>query len=232
MIAKALSLPPNVLGFWTRCLRTTQNWSQEALAAAAGLDTRTIQRIEAGKLTSITTRRSLARGLGYDNPDIFDDPQFVTTVMGIIGNAQSQRAEDFHRQHPDHIPVATSRVTTGDALGRLADLSNAYLFHCDDDVSSEAKRQAFCVFDFLRDLGDISDDISFVDKLTYNQELGRMLCDLEQLGAWVYSASRLTKIVDDENWIDKTPMSITIGYLTIVPKGRDIGEMMVPKRLS
>jgi hypothetical protein len=34
-----------------------------------------------------------------------------------------------------------------------------------------------------------------------------------------------------ENWRDKTPIPITIGYVTVVPKGRAIEEMMVPKRL-
>jgi predicted transcriptional regulator len=49
MTTEPLTLSPAILGFWTRCLRTTLNWSQEALAAAAGVDTRTIQRIESGK---------------------------------------------------------------------------------------------------------------------------------------------------------------------------------------
>ena len=56
--------------------------------------------------------------------------------------------------------------------------------------------------------------------------------DLEQLGVWVYSALRNTKIVG-ENWADKTtPMPITIGYLNVVPGGRTIEQLMVPKRLS
>jgi hypothetical protein len=34
--------------------------------------------------------------------------------MGIIDAAQSQRADDFRKQNPDHTPVTTSRITTGD----------------------------------------------------------------------------------------------------------------------
>jgi len=83
MNTTALSLPPNILGFWTRCIRTTMHWSQEALAASANLTPRTIQRIEAGEQSSITTRRSLARGLGYENPDIFEDPEFIVTVLNF-----------------------------------------------------------------------------------------------------------------------------------------------------
>ena len=55
---------PKFLAFWTRCIREASHWSQEALAASSGLDVRTIQRIEAGRPASITTRRALARGLG------------------------------------------------------------------------------------------------------------------------------------------------------------------------
>jgi transcriptional regulator with XRE-family HTH domain len=54
----------------SKALRETMNWSQEALAASSGLDVRTVQRIEAGNArVSVTTRRALAKGLGYDNPD-------------------------------------------------------------------------------------------------------------------------------------------------------------------
>jgi transcriptional regulator with XRE-family HTH domain len=49
---------PKFIGFWTKAIRETSHWSQEALAASSGLDVRTIQRIEAGNSTSITTRRA------------------------------------------------------------------------------------------------------------------------------------------------------------------------------
>jgi hypothetical protein len=34
------------------------------------------------------------------------------------------------------------------------------------------------------------------------------------------------------NWTDKTPIPITIGYLTVVPVEKVMTEMMVPRRLS
>ena len=66
------------------------HWSQEALAASANLTPRTIQRIEAGEPSSIATRRSLARGLGYENPDIFEDPEFIATVLKLLDGAQPE----------------------------------------------------------------------------------------------------------------------------------------------
>jgi hypothetical protein len=59
-----------------------------ALAASSGLDVRTIQRIKAGQGASVTTRRCLARGLGYEKPDTFDAPEFVMHVHKLLENAQ------------------------------------------------------------------------------------------------------------------------------------------------
>jgi transcriptional regulator with XRE-family HTH domain len=135
MTSESPILSPAVLGYWTRFLRTGQNWSQEALAAAARLDTRTIQRIESGKPSSVNTRRSLARGLGYENSNIFEDPQFAMSVIGFINGAQELGQKELRKQHPDHVPVSVSRVSSGEILGRLANAANAALFRCDEDIT-------------------------------------------------------------------------------------------------
>ncbi len=227
----ALSLPPKILGFWTKCIRTTMHWSQEALAVNANLTTRTIQRIEAGEQSSVTTRRNLARGLGYDNPDIFEDPEFVSTVLKLLEDAQGQNADEVQKQFPDHVPVTTKLVTNGEALAALAENSNASLFHWDEEVSLEAKQQAACLFDYLRDMVDLWSEISFSDRVSYTLEMGKMLRDLEALRVRVYEASRSAKMVGD-HWANKTPIPLTIGYLVVVTGDKDISQFMVPQRLS
>ncbi len=222
---------PKFLAFWTKCLREASHWSQEALAASAGFDVRTIQRIEAGRPVSVTTRRALARGLGYDNPDVFEDPEFIKGIHALFEGLQKIQDEDVQKQFPDHIRINTSRVKSGDGLARIAYEANSYLFHADETIADEAKEAASGIFDFLRDLGDIADDISFADKLSYQRSLGEMLEQLEAAGAACYSAFRATKMVG-ANWVDKTPLPITIGYLTIVPVEKVLTEMMVPRGLS
>lgn len=225
------TLEPTLLGFWTKCIREASHWSQEAVAASAGLDVRTIQRVEAGKPVSITTRRALARGLGYENNDVFQDPNFIATVHKLLADLQNGKRADFQAQFPDHIHVPVTRVTSGEALGRLADTSQATLLHSDDLLVPEAKEIAASLFDYLRDVADISDDASFTDKLAHNRELDAMLQKLEQLGASAYSATRATRMTG-EFWNDKTSMPVTIGYLAIIPADRDITEILVPRRLS
>jgi len=225
------TLEPALLGFWTKCIREASHWSQEAVAASAGLDVRTIQRVEAGKPVSITTRRALARGLGYENHDVFQDPTFIATVHGLLTDLQNGKRADLQAQFPDHIHVPVVRVTNGEALGRLADTSEATLLHSDDLLVPEAKEIAASLFDYLRDVADISDDVSFSDKLVYNREMGAMLQRLEQLGASAYSATRSTRMTGGF-WSDKTSMPLTIGYLAIIPADRDITDILVPRRLS
>jgi transcriptional regulator with XRE-family HTH domain len=228
------TLDPKVLGFWTRCIREACHWSQEALAAASGLDVRTIQRIEAGKRVNITTRRALARGLGYKNPDTFDDPEFITNIREfsdmIVKMSQETRKSELEKQFPEHIRVPCSRVAHGDTLGHLAYSSDGVLLNTDETLSQKVKEVAASLFDYMRDLGDVADVASFSDKVRYNKGLEAMLRELEGLGTAVYSATRSTQIVGS-NWVDKTPMPFTVGYVTVVPAETVLQEMLVPRHL-
>lgn len=224
-------LDPKILGFWIKCIRNASHWSQEALAASSNLDVRTIQRVEAGKPASITTRRAVARGLGYDNPDIFDSPDFIASVLKILGDLNGTSPEVMEKQFPDHMRLPAERVTSGDALGRLTDISSGLVLHMEDELSQTAKQVAASLFDYLQEMQDIRSDVSFTDKLSFNQEMGSMLTELEVNGAIAYSAVRQTKIVGD-NWVDKSPLPFTAAYITVVPTGREFKEIMVPRRLS
>lgn len=230
------TLDPKLLGFWTRCIRESSRWSQEALAASSGLDVRTIQRIEAGKPASVTTRRALARGLGYDDFGVFDEPEFIQKVNELLQGtrkvAEESQQKEIEKQFPDHIPVKVSKVTTGQQLGQLADRSDGYLFNVDENISEGAQEQAAAIFDYVRDLGDLGGVVeSFSDKLGYHRELGAMVTVLNGLGAAIYTATRSTKLVND-SWVDKTPLPFTIGYLTVVNSQKEIEEMLVPRRAS
>jgi transcriptional regulator with XRE-family HTH domain len=167
-------LSPSTLGFWTRCIRTASHLSQEALAEASGLPTRTIQRIEAGRPTSVTTRRSLARGLGYENLDVFEDPEFIAEIHKLL-----ERIADHgeQKQHPGHIKLKATPVRTGEALGHLVAASSAYLFHCDDGLSPDVKEQAAALFDLLQDYGDCWADLSHANRLTATQGFGENLAE-------------------------------------------------------
>jgi DNA-binding XRE family transcriptional regulator len=231
METKHIVLDPKTLGFWVKCIRDTSHWSQEALAANAGLDVRTVQRVEAGKPASLTTRRALARGLGYDNHDIFDSPDFIASVYKILGALTGTSPEAMEKQFPDHMRLPASRVSSGNALGRLADMANGLLPNMEEDLPETAKETAAIIFDYLRDLMDLGSDVPYSDKLAFNRDMGSLLANLEAEGAVIYAATRNMRI-SNEAWENKTPLPMTIVYLSAVPRDREPKEIMVPKRLA
>lgn len=114
-------LDPKLLGFWARCIRDAQHLSQEALAASASVDIRTVQRFEAGQPVSITSRRALAKALGYDNPDVFDDPKFIEEVVKFFDGLKAIQQKNLDDQHPDHMRVKGAGADLrcrGDAICR------------------------------------------------------------------------------------------------------------------
>lgn len=231
MDTNTLKLPPAMLGIWVKCIRKSMEWSQEAVAEASGLTVRTVQRVEAGHPSSVSTRRSLARGLEYDNPDIFDTPDFIINVQKFLSEIGGSNEEAMKKQFPDHIKLPAERIKGGEALGRIADISNGLVLHTDEEISQDAKETAAALFDYLRDLGDISDALSFTDKLSYSKEIGEIFKDLEANGATAYSGIRKSQFVGS-NWPNKTPIAMTVVYVTVVPIGKSLTEMMVPRRLS
>jgi transcriptional regulator with XRE-family HTH domain len=229
MNRNSMLLEPKMLGFWIRCIRQAQHISQEALAASAGVDIRTVQRMEAGNPVNIMSRRSLARALGYEKPDVFDDPQFAIQVRGFLENVQAINEKAIERQHPDCIRLTAERVRNGETLGRVADSANALSFHADDQLSPEAKEASAAMFDYIRDLLDIKDDASFTDKHHFNQSLETILRELEDMGAAVYCSYRSVKMTNDR-WVDKTPLSLHISYLVVVPEDRILEEVLAPRQ--
>lgn len=224
------ALDPKLLGFWVRCIRDAQHMSQDALAAAASVDVRTIQRFENGTPVNLTSRRCIARALGYENVDIFDDPAFTVSVYQFFGEIKKFKLDAQVKEYPDRVRVKVEKVLTGDGLGQLAGGSNAILLHADEALSEEAKDAAAVVFDFVRDLMDLG-DIPFGDKRRFNKELEKLLRSLEAQGAVVYSALRSVNMVG-ENWTDKSPMRAMVGYLAVVPAEKQLDEIYAPRRMS
>jgi transcriptional regulator with XRE-family HTH domain len=153
----ATLIDPKLLGFWARCIRDAQHLSQEALAANAFVDIRTVQRFEAGQPVSITSRRALAKALGYDNPDVFDDFKFIEEVLKFFGGLKSIRQKTLDDEHPDHVRVKAQALASGAEAMRFADVVNAMSCDIYDGLSKPAKEVAASFCDYVQELmGPIS----------------------------------------------------------------------------
>lgn len=113
-------LDPKLLGFWARCVREAQHLSQEALAEAAGITVRTVQRFEAGEGVQIGSRRSLAKAPGYDDQDIFDDPKFAAEVLGFVDDIKAFQQKQVDDQHPDQMRLPARLISCGEEAIQFA----------------------------------------------------------------------------------------------------------------
>jgi transcriptional regulator with XRE-family HTH domain len=190
-------LDPKMLGFWARCLREAQHLSQEALAVASNVDVRTVQRFEAGQGVHINSRRSLAKGLGYENADIFDTPEFVTFILEFFDNIKAVQQKQLDDHFPDRIRLKAVRLNAGDQAIQFIHAVQAVSFDIDPELSDQAKEIAASFGDFLRDLIDL-DDLTLTDRLSLGKSLDDLLAQLKSKGAAVYSASRDRKFRGDD----------------------------------
>ncbi|MCP3446182.1 helix-turn-helix transcriptional regulator [Bradyrhizobium sp. CCGUVB14] len=221
-------LAPKMLGFWARCVRDAQHLSQDALAANASVNIRTVQRFESGQPINVMSRRAIAKALGYDDPDIFDDPKFIESVLSFFDNLKDLKQKQLDDQHPDQIRVKANAIASGEEAVGFADTVNAASFTIDADLSEEAKELAAAFWDYLRDLMDV-DDIAMSCRLALAKDVGEMLNDLRSKGASVYSAIRDHQLRNDTRK-DQSSWPVKVGFLAVVPADRHLEVLYVPKR--
>jgi transcriptional regulator with XRE-family HTH domain len=223
------NLPPNILGFWIRMVRTAANLSQDALAAAAGVTERTVQRIEAGENISVQSRRSLARGLGYDDPNIFDDSAFIATVSGLVESLRAEAIRAEQDRYPDHLKIEATATVSGADLANLIEAADASIFQCDEGASDDTRIEAATLFDNLRDWGDLWSELSYSDKLKAQKSFSAALNSLSKHSLRGYQARRVGRLVGGAP-AGRAPIPFTVVYFALVPDDQELTYLLVPKR--
>lgn len=104
-------LTPEELAVFVKLFRDTRKWSQEQLAAIAGLSTRTVQRVENGKPSDLDTRRALARAFEFEDIDVLNKAFQIPTSEEL-----SEAKATFDR---DHITLKAYPLEDGRHLAGL-----------------------------------------------------------------------------------------------------------------
>jgi transcriptional regulator with XRE-family HTH domain len=169
-------LDPKLLGFWAKCVRETQHLSQDALAVNASVTIRTVQRFEAGQAVNVTSRRALAKALGYDNPNVFDDFKFIEGVLKFSEDLKAMQQKNLDDQHPDQIRIKAQALASGAEAIRFADAVNAMSFDIFDGLADPAKEVAASFCDYVQELMDL-DDFPASGRLGVAKDLDGLLQD-------------------------------------------------------
>lgn len=175
-------LTPEELGNVIREWREERRWSQEQLAAIAGVAPRTVQRVERGEGASVDTRRALAGAFSCADLDLLTKPLQIPSAEDLEA-AQA----DFDRTFQT-LPAA--KVVDGKALAHLAETHM-----CDEsalcfDASMGAESTFAALLDLFRDYRDLASDLSQLDKIDMWQSLQQYLDDLRALDVVLYWAGR------------------------------------------
>ena len=126
-----------------RKLRLEKSWSQEMLADKAGLNLRTIQRIESKGVASLQTRRSVATALGID-----------PSTLEVPGSEQERRFDILLDKGA--ILVGLYAFTVALSLGFVI-LDQIYAYLINNQIASADSAFMFSeVSDFLLQFGFLS----------------------------------------------------------------------------
>lgn len=213
-------LTPEELGLCIRVFREVRKWSQEQLAAIAGINVRTIQRIEQGRAASLDTRRALARAFEFEDIDVLNKPFKIPTPESI----QAQK-EAFDR---DNVTLKALPLTTGKQLAKLAEMHQMDLCEPAFELSREADEAFAALVDYVHEYRDCADCYSEVQKFDVYDDLQSWIDQLVVLGVSLRYAERKMQV----KWgtdADSKPMPVSVLYVVAFRLGQEPDTFATPK---
>jgi transcriptional regulator with XRE-family HTH domain len=163
MIAMNTDVKNPHLGAIIREERKRRNYTQEHLAQIAGIDVRTIQRAERDGSCGPESLMALAEALDRDARDIITEAE------------ERERKEQTRPKPPKDLIVRLDEAINGHELFSTIKGSHASLQDFDPSIESRHLEQIGFVFDYLRDVGDIQDDVSPSHLIQFAEEVGASL---------------------------------------------------------
>jgi transcriptional regulator with XRE-family HTH domain len=164
---------PQYIADQIRLLRKIVRLTQENLADAANLSTRTIEKAESGRhRPDEQTLRSIARAVGFD-VRVFEKP---------TPEQQARQKAEMERAIRKSLPVPTKPVRT--ASDFLAAFNQRHAAHIDTSAveGDEAMDIAAAMTDWLTELNDVWDDCSQGQCLECARSFAELCEQIEGLG--------------------------------------------------
>ncbi|GGO50306.1 DNA-binding transcriptional regulator, XRE-family HTH domain [Roseovarius pacificus] len=158
-----------------RCkyIRTMFEWTQENLADAAGLTTRTIEKVESGRHNpSLQTLRSIARALNFDMR-VFDKP---------TPEQENRFTEELKRSLRKVALVPTSPIKTANDFYCRNQEWEGFMFDASAVEASDALQLTAEISDWITELDGIWDLSTAAQKLEYSTSIASLCRELEGLG--------------------------------------------------
>jgi transcriptional regulator with XRE-family HTH domain len=162
---------PEEIAYLVKELRTHYDWKQLALAHEAGVNVKTIERIEAGERVSDETLVKVAKAL-----KLRDD----ALTAAHYSPSDEEAAEMLRKAKEDYTHTSMHDLSAASDFDNILS-AQAYLIDGDAVDDSLAERVA-SVKDYVQDAGDVYDDACHANRVVFCRELLEMVRDIEAHG--------------------------------------------------
>jgi transcriptional regulator with XRE-family HTH domain len=210
---------PQFIADQVRLLRKLFRLTQENLAEAANLSTRTIEKVESGRhRPDEQTLRSIARALGFD-VRVFEKP---------TPEQEARQKFEMERAVRKSLLVVTSPVrTAGDFLSRFKQ-GHAARIDTGSVEGEEALEIAAAMTDWLTELNDVWDDCSHRQRLECARGFAQLCERIEAFGYLCHMGAHRQRL--RERGTPDLVFSVTV--MSIQPKDESNGERYVLAQLE
>jgi transcriptional regulator with XRE-family HTH domain len=196
---------PTYIAQQVKFLRKMFQLTQENLADAAGLTSRTIEKIESGKhRPEEQTLRSLARALRIDVA-YFEKP---------TPEQEARQRAEIERAIRKTVLVPTDPIRTASDFLAAFDQRHAFRFDTSIAQDDEAIEIAASLVDWVKDMNDVWDDCSMSQRVEYARSFVTQCAQLEQFGLLCYMGHHRQVLREKE----RPDLTFVVGLLSIQPK--------------
>jgi transcriptional regulator with XRE-family HTH domain len=172
-IMEVMERDPAYIAHQVKFVRRMFKLTQENLADAAGLTTRTIEKIESGRhRPEEQTLRSLARALNVE----------VTYFQKPTPQEEAKQRADMERAVRKMVMVPTDPVRTASEFLHAFGQRHAFRFDTPLEQSDELLEITASMVDWIKDLDGIWDDCGMSQQLEWARHFAELCKQLEGLG--------------------------------------------------
>jgi transcriptional regulator with XRE-family HTH domain len=197
---------PTYIAQQVKFIRKLYRLTQENLADAAGVTTRTIEKIETGRhRPDEQTLRSIARAVKLE-VSFFEKP--------TPGQEERQKADLLRAQRKTVLAPISPIRATNDFLSAFGGQREAYRIDMSSVTDEAALDIAGTMADWIRDCADIWEDSYMSQRVEYAREFIKYCQQIEALGYVCYMGSHRQQLRQK----DRPRMIFTVGLMTILPK--------------
>jgi len=209
------------LGRVVRKFREAKQWTQATLAELSGLTERTVQRVEKGDSASHDTRCAIARGFGFDNLNIFNDP--------IPMLNEEKYGAYLAALDSSTVIVDIERVVKGRGVRSTIEGAHSSASDLIGEPKPEA-REAFAeLVDNLRDYNDIHDCFNEIQRLELDKMLDELIAQVESYGCAIGVGRRQAMISFSNDPPGTRPMHWTNVFFLLANSEELPTKIRVPK---